>query len=57
MAAAQRVVGQAEAVVVLLVGEGIFIFHEESNLMKIIGIIMVIAAILIIGKSDAEKGE
>ena len=41
----------------LLLLVGIFIFHEESNLMKIIGIIMVIAAILIIGKSDAEKGE
>ena len=47
--------GATEPIVGSLVG--IFIFHEESNLMKIIGIIMVIAAILIIGKSDAEKGE
>ena len=47
--------GATEPIVGSLVG--IFIFHEESNLMKITGIIMVIAAILIIGKSDAEKGE
>ena len=47
--------GATEPIIGSLVG--IFIFHEESNLMKIIGIIMVIAAILIIGKSDAEKGE
>ena len=36
---------------------GILIFHEESNFMKIAGIIMVIAAILLIGKNDAEKEE
>ena len=47
--------GATEPIVGSLVG--IFLFHEESNLMKITGIIMVIAAILIIGKSDAEKGE
>ena len=47
--------GATEPIVGSLVG--IFIFHEESNLMKIIGIIMVIAAILLIGKSDAEQAE
>ena len=47
--------GATEPIVGSLVG--IFIFHEESNLMKIIGIIMVIAAILLIGKSNAEQGE
>ncbi len=47
--------GATEPIVGSLVG--IFIFHEESNLMKIAGIIMVIAAILLIGKGDAEKGE
>ena len=47
--------GATEPIVGSLVG--ILIFHEESNLMKIAGIIMVIAAILLIGKSDAEKGE
>ena len=47
--------GATEPIVGSLVG--IFIFHEESNLMKIIGIIMVIAAILLIGKSDAEQVE
>ena len=46
--------GATEPIVGSLVG--IFIFHEESNLMKIIGIIMVIAAILLIGKSDMEQG-
>ena len=46
--------GATEPIVGSLVG--IFIFHEESNLMKIIGIIMVIAAILLIGKSDTEQG-
>ena len=45
--------GAAEPIVGTLVG--IFIFHEESNLLKIIGIIMVIAAILIIGKEDSAK--
>ena len=33
----------------------ILIFHEESNFMKIAGIVMVVAAILLIGKSDAEQ--
>ena len=47
--------GATEPIVGSLVG--ILIFHEESNLMKIAGIIMVIAAILLIGKSDAEQGE
>ena len=47
--------GATEPIVGSLVG--ILIFHEESNFMKIAGIIMVIAAILLIGKSDAEKGE
>ena len=47
--------GATEPIVGSLVG--IFIFHEESNFMKIAGIIMVIAAILLIGKNDAEKGE
>ena len=46
--------GATEPIVGSLVG--IFIFHEESNLMKIIGIIMVIAAILLTGKSDTEQG-
>jgi drug/metabolite transporter (DMT)-like permease len=46
--------GATEPIVGSLVG--IFIFHEESNLMKIIGIIMVIAEILLIGKSDMEQG-
>ena len=45
--------GATEPIVGSLVG--ILIFHEESNLMKIAGIIMVIAAILLIGKSDAEQ--
>ena len=47
--------GAAEPIVGSLVG--ILIFHEESNFRKIAGIIMVIAAILLIGKSDAEKEE
>ena len=47
--------GATEPIVGSLVG--ILIFHEESNLMKIAGIIMVIAAILLIGKSDAGKEE
>ncbi len=47
--------GATEPIVGSLVG--ILIFHEESNFMKITGIIMVIAAILLIGKSDAEKKE
>lgn len=47
--------GATEPIVGSLVG--IFIFQEESNLMKIVGIIMVIAAILLIGKSDAEQAE
>ena len=46
--------GATEPIVGSLVG--IIIFHEESNLMKIIGIVMVIAAILLIGKSDTEQG-
>ena len=45
--------GATEPIVGSLVG--ILLFHEESNLMKIAGIIMVIAAILLIGKSDAEQ--
>ncbi len=46
--------GATEPIVGSLVG--ILIFHEESNAMKIAGIIMVIAAILLIGKSDTEQG-
>ena len=45
--------GATEPIVGSLVG--ILLFHEESNFMKIAGIIMVIAAILLIGKSDAEQ--
>ena len=45
--------GASEPIVGALVG--ILIFHEESNLLKIAGIIMVIAAILIIGKDNAES--
>lgn len=45
--------GAAEPVVGTLVG--ILIFHEESNFLKIAGIVMVIAAILLIGKSNTEK--
>ena len=47
--------GATEPIVGSLVG--ILIFHEESNLMKIAGIIMVIAAIVLTGKSDSEKTE
>ena len=47
--------GATEPIVGSLVG--IFIFHEESNLMKIIGIAMVIAAILIIGRDDSKKAK
>ena len=43
--------GASEPIVGSLVG--ILIFHEESNLLKIAGIIMVIAAIVIIGRSDS----
>ena len=32
---------------------GILVFHEESNILKILGIAMVIAAIFIIAKDDA----
>ena len=42
--------GATEPIVGTLVG--ILIFHEESNLMKMIGIAMVIAAIVIIGRED-----
>lgn len=42
--------GASEPIVGALVG--ILIFHEESNFSKIAGIIMVIAAIVIIGRSD-----
>lgn len=42
--------GATEPVVGALVG--ILIFHEESNFMKIAGIAMVVAAIVIIGKSE-----
>ena len=45
--------GAAEPVVGTLVG--IFIFHEESNFMKIAGILMVIAAILLIGRDETEN--
>ncbi len=45
--------GASEPIVGALVG--ILIFHEESNLLKIIGIVMVIAAILIIGRDNAKK--
>lgn len=45
--------GAAEPVVGTLVG--ILLFHEESNFLKIAGIIMVIAAILMIGKSNTEN--
>ena len=47
--------GATEPIVGSLVG--ILIFHEESNLMKIAGIIMVIAAIVLTGKSDTENTE
>ena len=47
--------GATEPIVGSLVG--ILIFHEESNLMKIAGIVMVIAAIVLTGKSDTEKTE
>ena len=45
--------GASEPIVGTLVG--ILIFHEESNFLKIAGIVMVIAAILIIGKDNAES--
>ena len=45
--------GASEPIVGTLVG--IFVFHEESNFLKIAGIVMVIAAILIIGKDNAES--
>lgn len=45
--------GASEPIVGALVG--ILIFHEESNFLKIAGIVMVIAAILIIGKDNAES--
>jgi len=45
--------GASEPIVGTLVG--IFVFHEESNFLKIAGIVMVIAAILIIGKNNAES--
>ena len=45
--------GASEPIMGALVG--IFIFHEESGLMKITGIIMVIAAILIIGMDDPKE--
>ena len=47
--------GATEPIVGSLVG--ILIFHEESNLLKIAGIVMVIAAIVLTGKSDTEKTE
>ena len=47
--------GATEPIVGSLVG--ILIFHEESNLMQIAGIVMVIAAIVLTGKSDTEKTE
>ena len=43
--------GASEPIVGALVG--ILIFHEESNFLKIAGIVMVVAAIIIIGKSDS----
>lgn len=43
--------GASEPIVGALVG--ILIFHEESNFLKIVGIAMVVAAIIIIGKSDS----
>lgn len=43
--------GAAEPIVGTLIG--IFIFHEESNLLKILGIIMVIAAIFLIGRDES----
>ena len=45
--------GASEPIVGALVG--IFIFHEESNLLKIVGIVMVVVAIIMIGKDDAKK--
>lgn len=45
--------GASEPIVGALVG--IFIFHEESNFMKIAGIVMVIAAIILIGRDDAKR--
>ena len=43
--------GASEPIVGTLVG--IFVFHEESNFLKIAGIVMVIAAIFLIGRDDA----
>ena len=45
--------GAAEPVVGTLVG--ILLLHEESNFLKIAGIVMVIAAILLIGKSNTNE--
>ena len=45
--------GATEPIVGTLIG--IFYFREESNLMKIVGIVMVIAAIILIGRDDARK--
>ena len=47
--------GASEPVVGTLVG--ILVFHEESNFLKIAGIVMVIAAILIIGKDQAARSD
>lgn len=47
--------GATEPVVGCLVG--IFLFHEESNLLKIIGIIMVVFAIILIGKENSAPEE
>ena len=47
--------GAAEPVVGTLIG--ILVFHEESGLLKITGIIMVISAILLIGESSKKDGD
>ena len=47
--------GAAEPVVGTLIG--ILVFHEESGLLKMTGIIMVISAILLIGESSKKDGD
>ena len=42
--------GATEPIVGTLIG--ILVFHEESNLLKLAGIAMVIAAILLMGKES-----
>lgn len=44
--------GATEPIVGSLIG--IFLFHEESNFLKLVGIALVIAAIILIGKDSTE---